>query len=159
MRDRIDSEGKAVEKTAAVELTDEEAQNVRLCEGIRDAINGPDLSIVERVMAPDFQDHHPGLGDNVTDRERYKQALAYVHETLDMKATVDFTLAAGQYVVTRVSLTGRHVGPFMGVAATGREVVWSTIEIYRAEGGLLKERWALDDLAGLFHQIGVTLPG
>lgn len=139
-------------------MTAEEARNVALCQGIRDAINGGDVSIIDRVMAPDFQDHHPGLGDRVTDRERYKQALAYVHETLQMQARVDFTLASGPYVVTRVTLTGRHVGAFLGVAPTGREVVWSTIEIYRAADGLLRERWALDDMAGLFRQMGVPMP-
>jgi predicted ester cyclase len=139
-------------------VTEEEAQNVKLCEGIRDAINEFDLSIIDRVMASDFADHHPGLGDRVSDRETYKQALKYVHETLDMKAEVEFSLASGPFVITRVRLTGRHIGAFANIEPTQNDVVWSTIEIYRAEGGQLKERWALDDLAGLLKQLGLDLP-
>lgn len=136
----------------------EEERNVELCIGIRDAINHNDLSRIDQVVAPDFQDHHPGIGAGVSDRERYKQALTYVHDTLDMKAEVLFTLAKGPYVVTRVKLTGTHVGPFMGIPATNRQVEWSTIEIYRAENGQLKERWALDDMTGLLRQLGVEMP-
>jgi hypothetical protein len=37
-------------------------------------------------------------------------------------------------------------------------VEWSTIEIYRADNGQLKERWALDDMAGLLKQLNVAIP-
>lgn len=136
----------------------EEERNIALCTGIREAINYHDLSRIDEVMAPDFQDHHPGIGAGVSDREHYKQALRYVHETLDMKAEVLFTLAKPPYVVTRVKLTGTHIGPFMGIPATQRKVEWSTIEIYRADNGQLKERWALDDMAGLLKQLNVAIP-
>jgi ketosteroid isomerase-like protein len=57
-----------------------------------------------------------------------------------------------------VRLVGRHVGKFLGVPASGARLEWFTHEIWRVAGGRFVERWAVDDLAGLFRQMGVALP-
>jgi predicted ester cyclase len=133
-------------------------RNIAVVAGILKAVNDHDYEVLNRIMDVDFRDHHPGIGDSVVNRESYVQALEYVHSTLDMKARVDLSFADGHRVVTRVTLTGKHIGPFMGISPTGREVEWTTIEVYRVEDGRIHERWALDDMVGLLAQLGVQVP-
>jgi predicted ester cyclase len=108
-------------------------------------------------MSADFLDHHPGLVD-VTELGTYKRNLAAVMNATEMKARIDDVVAAGDKVFTRITLTGRHVGDFLGVPATGNRLEWVTHELWRAEDGRMVERWAVDDLVTLLHQMGVTLP-
>jgi predicted ester cyclase len=133
-------------------------RNEEVVAGILKVVNDRDYALLERIMAPDFLDHHPGIGDDVTSRDTYLQTLQYVHETLDMSAKVDVSFTAGDRVVTRVTLSGRHVGPFLGIAPTGRQVEWVTMEVYRVEDEQIRERWAVDDLLGLVAQLGVEVP-
>lgn len=121
------------------------------------AVNERDYAVLDQIMSPAFADHHPGLGDAVTSRDSYRAALEYMHERLQMRAAVDFSFSHEDKVITRVNLCGRHVGEFMGLAPTDREVHWTTIEIYRLEDGVIIERWAEDNLAGLLSQLGARL--
>lgn len=115
------------------------------------AFNAADLTEAARVIAPDFRDHHPGF--DIDGVEAYLAALQGAHDTLRIHGELLDTVEAGDRIVTRVRLTGEHVGPTLGVAATGRPVSWETNEIWRVEDGRLAERWAVDDLLGLSQQI------
>ena len=110
------------------------------------------------VMADDFVDHHPGLVD-VTSLATYTKNLSAVIDALEMKAEPLDVVEAGDKVFTRILLTGRHVGEFLGIAPTGNEVSWYTHELWRVADGRFAERWAVDDLLTLVGQLGVPLPG
>lgn len=126
--------------------------NLRLYGRFLDAFNAADLDEVSRVIAPDFEDHHPGF--DISGIDSYVEALRGAHAALDVKGELEEALLAGDdKVITRVKLTGTHVGEIMGLPATGRKVEWSTTEIWRTAGGLLVERWAQDDMLGLRGQL------
>jgi len=122
-----------------------------------DILNRRDYDQLDQVMVENFVDHHPGLVD-VTALADYRKNVAAVIEALEMMVTPVDVVEAGDKVFTRIRLTGRHVGTFLGVAASGNPVDWYTHELWRTEGGLFVERWAVDDLVTLIGQMGVTLP-
>jgi predicted ester cyclase len=115
------------------------------------AFNAGDLDAVASVISPEFEDHHPGF--EISGRDSYLTALRQAHETLRIQGELLEIIEADDKIVTRVRLTGKHVGTVMGVEATGRNVAWDTNEIWRVEDGLLVERWAVDDLLGLREQM------
>lgn len=115
------------------------------------AFNDADYATVEKVIAPDFTDHHPGFAIDGIDS--YLDALRDAHATLAIHGELLDILESGDKVVTRVRLTGTHQGTVLGVEATGRSVVWETTEIWRAADGAFVERWATDDLLGLKAQL------
>lgn len=123
-----------------------------------DAFNERAYDQLGEVMAEDFLDHHPGLVD-VTGLAEYTKNLAGVIEALEMRAVPEQVVAVDDKVFTRILLSGRHVGSFLGVEPTGNEVSWYTHELWRVADGRFVERWAVDDLATLFGQIGVAMPG
>ncbi|WP_030167975.1 ester cyclase [Streptomyces sp. NRRL S-813] len=125
--------------------------NTALYERFLKAFNSQDYDTVADVIGADFEDHHPGF--DVHGRDSYLQALRTAHETLRIHGELAEAVEAGDRVVTRVRLTGRHTGPVFGIPATGKEVTWTTTEIWRVADGRLVERWAEDDLLGLRDQL------
>ncbi len=133
------------------------AQNLQVVSKILSAVNDRDYDVLDAIMAADFTDHHPGAGVGITSREDYRNALKYMHAALEMRAELDFSFAHDDKVMTRVHLFGKHTGDFMGIAPTGKDVQWTTMEIFRLENGMIQERWAEDDMAGLVSQMGVKV--
>ncbi|MCX3060163.1 ester cyclase [Streptomyces beihaiensis] len=131
--------------------TAEEKANIARYERFLEVVNARDYDGIAEVMSSDFEDHHPGF--QVHGIDSYREALRSVVENLPFTARLLDIMASGDRIVARVELAGRHTGPFLGHAATGREVVWTTTEIWRVADGLFVERWAEDDLLGLERQL------
>jgi steroid delta-isomerase-like uncharacterized protein len=54
----------------------------------------------------------------------------------------------------RFTMTGRHVGPFMGVPASGNAIALPGITILHFEDGRVVERFSRADMLGLMVQMG-----
>jgi predicted ester cyclase len=135
-----------------------DAPAARLYLRFAELFNARDYDRLGEVLAPHFTDHHPGLVD-VSGLGQYRQNLAAVIDALDMRADPEQVLVSGGvFCTTRVRLTGKHLGSFLGLEPTGAALDWYTHEIWRAEGGRFVERWAVDDLIGLLGQTGYPVP-
>jgi predicted ester cyclase len=70
------------------------------------------------------------------------------------------TLESAESVTIRFTMTGTHVGVFMGVPPTGRTIALRGITILRFQEGTVIERWSSADMLGLLIQLGaVPAPG
>jgi predicted ester cyclase len=65
-------------------------------------------------------------------------------------------LESGESVTIRFTMTGTHVGDFMGVPPTGRKIALTGITILRFEGNTVVERWSSADMLGLLVQLGAA---
>jgi predicted ester cyclase len=54
----------------------------------------------------------------------------------------------------RFTMTGRHIGEFMGVPATGNDIALPGITILRFAGARVVERFSQADMLGLLVQLG-----
>ena len=70
--------------------------------------------------------------------------------------TFDEVLESGDSVTIRFTMTGTHVGEFMGVLSTGRTIALPGITILRFEGDTVIERWSSADMLGLLVQLGAV---
>jgi predicted ester cyclase len=68
------------------------------------------------------------------------------------------TMQQGEFYSCRFALEGKHVGTFMGVAATGRSILLPGITMMRFSNGQVVERWSQADMLGLLVQIGALPP-
>lgn len=68
-------------------------------------------------------------------------------------------LGEGNYAATTgwPSIHATHLGPYLGVPASGRAVTMRVMDWWRAEGGLLVENWVLLDLPHFFLQLDVDI--
>jgi predicted ester cyclase len=67
---------------------------------------------------------------------------------------VDRMLEEGDSLAIRFVMSGLHVKPFLGIAATGRSYVLPGISIMHFEGVRCIERWVNADALRLFIQLG-----
>jgi steroid delta-isomerase-like uncharacterized protein len=117
-----------------------------------------DESVLFELMAEDFVDRSPLPGVPPT-REGVRGLFAGFHAAFSpFAARIHDQVADGDKVVTRKSFHGRHVGEFMGIPATGREVSIEVIDIVRIADGRIVEHWNVVDQLGLLRQLG-ALPG
>ena len=71
----------------------------------------------------------------------------------DFRVSVEDVLAEGDKTVIRLTFTGRHTGPGLGIAPTGRTFRSSAIVIARWKAGQLIEAWNEFDAAGMMAQL------
>src|SRR5215211_6047429 len=104
-----------------------------------------DIDALDEMMAPDFVSHSKLLPDQQSGREGYKQAVAQLLATTsNTRFLLEDQVAEADKVVTRFSVRAIHDRKeLMGIAPTGREVSFKSIEIHRITGGKIAEYWAL----------------
>jgi steroid delta-isomerase-like uncharacterized protein len=71
----------------------------------------------------------------------------------DLTMTVEATLAEGDEVAVRWSMTGTHLGDGLGLPATGRAVSFRGVTWIRFSGGKMVEGWDCWNQAGLIRSL------
>jgi steroid delta-isomerase-like uncharacterized protein len=74
---------------------------------------------------------------------------------LDLKFTIDDTIAERNEVVNHWRATGTHKGQFLGMPPTNRKVTIDGTSIYRLEGAKIAESHSNWNLATMMQQLGV----
>jgi len=116
--------------------------------------NDLDEEVAHKLVAPEFVDYEappgtPGGPGGYLGTARWMNS---VFEDANWEHLDSF--ADGDKAVIRVRFTGKHVGNFLGIEATGRQVNVEHIHIYRIENGLVIEHWACRQDLFLLAQLG-----
>ncbi len=133
-----------------------EQDNINLYNRFLTAMNAHNYDELDKVINASFVDRHPGF--EVNSLADYKKALEIAHSALAIQATLEDIIVVDDKVITRAKLTGKHIGTFLNMPPSNKDLNWTTTEIWRIENGKFVERWAQDDLLGLVRQLGVSLP-
>ena len=72
-----------------------------------------------------------------------------------LRFEIEDEIVEGDRVVRRVTMQGRHAGPLMGSAPTGREFVVQHVYIWRVAHGRIIEHWGSRGDLGLLQQLGL----
>ena len=126
---------------------------------VDEVINGGDTSVISELYHPDYIDHSapPGApsGLSVFDQVAGVQKM-FRGAFPDVHFTIDSMVEEGDWVGTRVTGEAQHIGgPFMGIAPSGRRVVWSSFGMFRIEDGRIAEHYGQPDLLGLREQLAL----
>lgn len=116
--------------------------------------------VIDQFIAPNCVDHAAPAGFP-KGLEGAKQLLGmYLSAFPDVAVTIEDLVAEGDRVVARYTARGTHQGSFMGIAATGKRVTFTGIDIVRVSGDKIVEHWESFDQLGLMQQLGVVrMPG
>ena len=120
-----------------------------------DLINAGDIDGFGRQLADDFAEREdlPGYPPTKAGVIQYFQALRAAFP--DMRMVPEDVIASGDKAVARVRVTGTHTGPFMGLAATGKRIEVSLIDIIRfGDDGRAREHWGVVDQLAMMQQLG-----
>ena len=122
---------------------------------IEEGWNQGNLHVADEIYAPDFvaQDidrvmHGP---------EDVKQMVILVRAAFpDIHFTVDHLIGEGDKVVGAFTIRGTHKGEFVGIPATGKQVAFTAVDIWRFEAGKIVERHVASfDRLDVLQQLGV----
>ncbi|MFB6073734.1 MAG: ester cyclase [Haloarculaceae archaeon] len=116
-----------------------------------------EIDLLDDILAPDHLEHDPFAGDH-TGREAAKEQIRSLREAFpDFRAEVEEIVAEDDVVAMRVTISGTHEGPFMGLEPTGKSFEVQNMVFTRIEDGRIVERWLQPDTLGMFRQLGVSL--
>jgi steroid delta-isomerase-like uncharacterized protein len=118
------------------------------------AFNERDWVTESACRTPDYKAHMSGV-PSVLDSDGWMGFMsAFTAALPDARISVASSLAEGDVVASRWTITGTHQGEFQGVPATGRPVTLTGIDFSRVVDGKIAEHWAQFDLVGMLQQIG-----
>jgi predicted ester cyclase len=123
--------------------------------------NDRDVSVIADWIAPGYVGHFTSYLDPIRGPAGFR---AFADELFlafpDLSMSIEDVIARDDKVVSRVKLTGTHLGPMQGYAATGVAVSTSFVGIEHYLDGLCFEEWVYADDIGLARQIGaLPMPG
>jgi steroid delta-isomerase-like uncharacterized protein len=123
----------------------------------RDIFQAGNLAVADEILAPDFVMHSPGFPAELMHGPEGMKRLATAMRTAfpDLQTTHEDTIAQGDKVVIRWTLSGTHTGPWLDIPTTGRSFRVSGIDIFRTLDGKLVELWQEGDTLGFLQQLGV----
>jgi steroid delta-isomerase-like uncharacterized protein len=117
-------------------------------------INENKLDILDEIIASNYVNHD--LPAPAPGPEGLRQVVSMFKAGFpDLHATVEATIAEGDRVATRGTITGTHNGPFMNIPPTGKSVKVPFTDIWRIENGKAVENWVQMDMLGLMQQLGL----
>ena len=123
-------------------------------------IENGDVELAEQIIATSFVNEE--AEDDPDDVERQLQGPAGFLATSrwlrdafsDLRFELQETVAEADTVMAAAVMTGRHTGPFNGIAPTGRPIAHKQVHIFTiADGQISRHRAVRDDL-GLLLQLG-----
>lgn len=120
------------------------------------AVNTKHRDEFYKIVHPNFVNHGGATGDLVGPKALVDSLDPFFTAMPDWHVGEDYVVAQGDKVASRGTITGTHLGPFMGAPPTGKSVAWTGIIIYRLdEDGMVVERWQDFDAMSMLQQLGV----
>ena len=112
-------------------------QNKAMVRRIYDELwNERRLGVADEVIAEGAVNYDTGLAPMPFGPEEMKATVRMVTAAFpDNRHEVEEAIAEGDRVVLRCTLTGTHLGEFLGIPPTGRKIAVTEIHIYRMEDG------------------------
>lgn len=112
-------------------------------------------ALFDNIIVEDWVSHdvNPGQAEGSAG---IKQFVPLIHQSIaDLTWNVEEMIQEGNTVVVRSTFSGRHVGPMLGVEATGKTFTAKAIDIHHFNSeGLVVETYHLEDWIAFLAQVG-----
>ena len=148
-------ESVVAEDDAISRYKEEERNKKVVSQFVEEFKNKANHDIVDTLFTPDFVSHLPIPGIPPTRDGMKLVGKGIVGGFPDVHVTVEELVADHDIVVERTIARGTNTGEFNGIPATGKELTWSELHMYRLENGKIVELTSEINLLGIFSQLGV----
>ena len=99
---------------------------------------------IDIPLAPGQQQGPEGMAAQIA---LFRQAMP------DYEVRHEDLIVDGDRVAVRNTVSGTHLGAFMGHQPTGRRIEMRTMDVHRVQDGRIVTTWHLEDFAGLMAQL------
>src|SRR5215217_8615716 len=150
----LDTAAQATTPAADCQATTPEENLAVVRSFYEDGVNRADLSVFDRVAAPDVDYHGATVGD-----ESGLEALRRIYgEALTGFPGLQYTLVSSvaddDAVALRFSVSSVHTGEFRGLAPSGNTITWNHTTFAHVACGRISEMWAEIDQLDRLRQFG-----
>ncbi|RPK84890.1 MULTISPECIES: ester cyclase [Streptomyces] len=118
-------------------------------------VNNGDYDVMDELCTADYREHDPSLSSYDMGMEDAKRESRDIIEAFQLRTVIESMVAESDTVAVRFSFTGRHVGEYQGIEATGKQVKGTGHATFRCVGGKYAESWWNTDDLGMMQQLGV----
>jgi predicted ester cyclase len=121
-----------------------------------DLWNSGDLSVADRIIAPDCLLHSvvPFPIDFARGPDAMRHLVFFYQMAFsEIRVTAEQIVAEGDTVAVRWTARGRHTGHLLGLPPTGCETITTGIDMLRIVDGKVVEGWVDWDVLSLLEQI------
>ena len=119
-----------------------------------ESVDRGDYDTSHAQLTPDFAAHMAGNDHAMNSDEFEGMARMFTTSFANSRHIIESQLAEGDWVVTRLTWTGLHVGDFNGIPASRRPVRIEAVAHDRFVNGKIAEHRTIIDVMGLMTQIG-----
>ena len=110
--------------------------------------------LVEERVSADFVDHSPAFGAAPT-KNGFATTVSLINSALRQNYRVDRTVSEGATHVGIWTAEAEHVGPLMGVPASGARFEVKGITAYELRDGLIVAHWEQFDVPAILRALGL----
>ncbi|WP_375382337.1 ester cyclase [uncultured Sphingomonas sp.] len=135
------------------ELSENDRQTI---ETLYRAFNSGDPELLNDALADDWHDTPMAPGQQPGLAGMKPMVTAFLAAFADLSITPQEVVGSRGRAAVRLTLSGRHVGDWMGVPATNKRFEIDMHEMHHIEDGRITHTWHLEDWAGWRQQIGAA---
>lgn len=130
---------------------------------IEEGLNKRNPALIEEVYSTDYVGHDPERPAPRTMADLQQGMVGLLGKVFpDGQYSIERLLAEDDLVAWHWFFRATHQGEIMGVPATGKQITFGGVNIFRLEGGKVVEDWVYRDTTGLMRQLGafpISQPG
>ena len=119
------------------------------------ALEKGDTKNIDKYFASNWVNHDPSLPP-MQGLEGAKQLVDLWSAVSNRKVTIEDSVAEGDRVAMRFTISGTHTGSFMGIAPTGKMIHVTASGIFRIVDGKATDNWVNFDALGMLQQLGAA---
>jgi steroid delta-isomerase-like uncharacterized protein len=130
-------------------------ENKKICQRFFEELhnqNNPD--IINDLVSPDVYSHDPFPGQKPGAIGLKETTELFRKAFPDLQVKINDMIAEDNKVMSKLTVTGTHMGEFMGFAPTHNEISYEEVIVLRLENGKIVEHWAVADALSLMQQLG-----
>lgn len=120
------------------------------------AFAAADTAALGGLVADSLVDHNTAPGQKGGKQGLMEVVVMFRSAFPDLRITIENEVAEGDRVVVNGLIVGTNDGSLMGMPPTGKRATFAYMDMYRIANGQITETWHVEDIAGMFQQLGAT---
>jgi hypothetical protein len=108
----------------------------------------------DKIYAPSYVCHYPFR--DMSREETIGSWVSMVSAFPGFEWLIDVLVAEEERVVNITTIKGTHKGVFIGIPATGKQILVKWVTLYKIGRGKILEGWEFPDMLSLMTQLGVV---
>ncbi len=121
---------------------------------LEDVFNTGDVDQLPDIVAPDYVEVVDGQVHAIGIEGARAHVLGIRAAFPDLRIAIDQQIAEGDWVVSQITVTGTHLGDWLGMAATGKPMTFTGVNVNRVSGGRIVEHGGAANLFGPLLEAG-----